>query len=95
MMLKTLKGELKVLEIRFEGAGGRGCEEADEIDAHRAAVAILEGEDWCCHYCMSHIIPALPEQEARETLASKVLTQMHECGAFHPNEFGEWENEDE
>ncbi len=89
-MLKQLKKDLKILEIRFEGAGGRGPEEADEIDAHRAAVEILKGEDWECHTCKSEVIPTLATEKEREALAREVLTQMGDCETFH----GEEEEED-
>lgn len=85
-MLKQLKKDLKVLEIRFEGASGRGPEEADEIDAHRAAVEILKGEDWECPTCKEEVIPALPMEAERESLANEVLNQMGDCDTFHGDE---------
>jgi hypothetical protein len=39
--LPQLRKDLKTLEIAFEAAGGRGVEQADEIDLLRVAIAVL------------------------------------------------------
>jgi len=76
--LKKLEADLQDLERVFAFNGGRGCETADEIDAHRVAVDILKGVDATCANCGEGLVPCPPTEAERVALADAALDRESE-----------------
>jgi hypothetical protein len=75
-----LKETLVKLEFAFEKAGGRGVELACEVDAHRSAVDIVDGQSWLCPGCLSVELPPTKDLE----LLDKVLEGNAGCDTCFP-----------